>query len=71
LRFEEGSLAIIINGKNIGRWGEITEIEKRGIHKEIITLQNEDDQQLKTIRDYVFPIGKGMPWISMLREDEL
>lgn len=71
LRFEEGSLAIIINGKNIGRWGEITEIEKRGIRKETITLQNEDDQQLRTIRDYVFPIGKGMPWISMLREDEL
>lgn len=71
LKFEEGSLAIVTNGKNIGRWGQIVEIEKQGRYKETITLQNEEDQQFKTIKDYVFPIGKGMPWISMFRDDEL
>lgn len=71
LRFEENALAIVINGKNRGRWGEITDIETRGRHKETITLQDEQEQQFKTIKDYVFPIGKGLPWISMLREDEL
>jgi small subunit ribosomal protein S4e len=71
LKFEEGSLAIVTDGKNIGRWGQIVEIEKQGRQKETITLRNEEDQQFKTIRDYVFPIGKGMPWISMLRGDEL
>ncbi len=70
LRFEKGSLAIVTDGKNIGRWGEITEIEKPGRHKEPITLKDSYDQQFKTIRNYVFPIGKGLPWISMLREDE-
>ena len=71
LKFEEGAIAIVTSGKNIGRWGEIKQIERRGGHRSAITIQDEKDNQFKTIMSYVFLVGKGMPWISMLREDEL
>jgi small subunit ribosomal protein S4e len=66
----EGVLAVITGGKNIGHWGEVVEIDEvEGTHSPTITLKGEGDDQYKTIIDYVFPIGKGMPWIS-IPEDE-
>jgi len=66
----EGVLAVITGGKHVGRWGEVVQIdEAEGSHSPIVTLKGEDEVQLKTIIEYVFPIGKGIPWISM-PEDE-
>lgn len=72
LKLEEGVLAVVTDGKNMGRWGEVIEIEKeKGPHPSAITLKDADGNQFETIMDYVFAIGKGVPWISMLGEDEL
>ena len=70
VRLTKGVLAVITGGKNVGRWGEVVQIdEAEGSHSPIITLKGETEEQFKTIIEYVFPIGKGMPWISM-PEDE-
>lgn len=70
VRLTEGVLAVITGGKHIGRWGEVVQIdEAEGSHSPIVTLKGEAEDSFKTIIEYVFPIGKGMPWISM-PEDE-
>ena len=72
LKLEEGVIAMVTGGKNMGRWGEVVKIEKReGPYSPTITLKEDEGNQFKTIIDYVFAIGKGMPWISMPGEDEL
>jgi small subunit ribosomal protein S4e len=72
LKFEEGVLALITGGKNIGRFGEVMEIERReSPHPQTVTLEMDGREQIKTIIDYVFAIGRGMPWISLPEENEL
>lgn len=69
LSFDVGAFAIVENGKNIGRWGEIIAIEKKGaLQPSIVTLKDLEDNQFKTILNYVFPIGKNEPWISLPEE---
>jgi small subunit ribosomal protein S4e len=69
LSFDIGVQAIVENGKNIGRWGEVIAIEKKEtLRPSIITLKDSEDDQFKTILDYVFPIGKNEPWISLPEE---
>jgi small subunit ribosomal protein S4e len=71
LKFEEGVLALITGGKNIGRFGEVTEIERReSPQPQTVTLEMDGREQVKTIIDYVFAIGRGMPWISLPEENE-
>ena len=66
LSFDVGVFAIVENGKNIGRWGEIIAIEKKGaLRPSIVTLKDLEDNHFKTILNYVFPIGKNKPWISL------
>ncbi|MCK5625559.1 30S ribosomal protein S4e, partial [Candidatus Bathyarchaeota archaeon] len=66
LSFDVGVFAIVENGKNIGRWGEIIDIEKKeALRPSIVTLKDSNDDQFKTILDYVFPVGKTEPWISL------
>lgn len=69
LSFDVGVLAIVEHGKNIGRWGEVIAIEKKeALRPSIITLKDSEDNEFKTILDYVFPIGKNTPWISLPEE---
>ena len=69
LSFDVGVFAIVENGKNIGRWGEIIDIEKKEARRpSIVTLKDSNDDQFKTILDYVFPVGKTEPWISLPEE---
>jgi small subunit ribosomal protein S4e len=69
LSFDVGIFAIVENGKNIGRWGEIIDIEKKeALRPSIVTLKDSNDDQFKTILDYVFPVGKTEPWISLPEE---
>lgn len=69
LSFDVGVFAIVENGKNIGRWGEIIDIEKKeALRPSIVTLKDSNDDQFKTILDYVFPVGKTEPWISLPEE---
>ena len=63
----EGILAIISSGKNVGRWGEIVSAPtSKGLHTPTVTLRDTEGQQFETIIDYVFPVGKGEPWVSLV-----
>ena len=66
LNLEEGVLGLVTGGKNMGCWGEVIKIEKpKGPYSKTITLKNDDGNLFKTLIDYVFIIGQGVPWISM------
>jgi small subunit ribosomal protein S4e len=72
VKLKKGVIAIVTDGKNMGHWGKIVDIEKRsGLHSPIITLVTNEKDQVKTIMDYIFVIGKTRPWVSMLKEEEL
>jgi len=69
LSFDVGVFAIVENGKNIGRWGKVIAIEKKeSLRPSIVTLKDLEDDQFKTILDYIFPIGRTEPWISLPEE---
>ncbi|MCJ7635724.1 30S ribosomal protein S4e [Candidatus Bathyarchaeota archaeon] len=65
LQFGEGVLALIDGGQNAGRWGEVVKIGKPDVYGSKITIKNAEDQEMETISNYVFPIGKDEAWISL------
>ena len=67
LRFEAGILGIVHSGKNTGAVVEVKQIVKNPWpSKTMVTLTDLQGNQFETILDYVFPIGKGEPWITLL-----
>ena len=65
-KFEVGSVAIVTDGRNVGRVGrivEITEMFKR--RRNIVTLEDKNGDRFQTIQDYIFVIGKDKPEISL------
>jgi len=69
LRMEEGMSAILIDGKNIGKHGIISSIEKQPGRKRRRLLVNIEDEQgeiYQSILDYAFVIGDKTPRISLL-----
>ncbi|MEM2203979.1 MAG: 30S ribosomal protein S4e [Sulfolobales archaeon] len=67
--FEEGSLAIIIGGKNVGRVGRVVKITK-GMrrHRTIVSLEDPSGHVFQTTADKIFVIGKDKPVISLPKE---
>lgn len=63
---EEGNLAMIIGGKNVGRVGVIKEV-KRGMrrYRSIVTLETADGSTIQTSLNYVFVVGRKEPMISL------
>ncbi len=63
---EEGVIAIISGGRNVGRVGRIVEIRK-GVrrHRSIVTLEDKHGNKFQTSLSYIFPIGKEEPLISL------
>lgn len=71
LKFEEGVLGIVDSGKNAGALVEIKGIMKRAWpSKTSVSLKDSKGNQFETILDYVFPIGKGEPWITLQEEEQ-
>lgn len=69
LPFEEGALALVIGGKNVGKIGKIVEIKLiQGTQPNIVTLQALDSSTFQAPEDYVFVVGKEKSLISMLEE---
>lgn len=66
IRFKEGSLVLVTWGKSMGQIGRIKEII-RGIGRRmsIITLESPDGELFQTSLEYVFPIGRDKPLISL------
>jgi small subunit ribosomal protein S4e len=70
ISLEQGVLAIIDSGENIGQWGEVTKITESSIYGSTVTIRNSENQEVETVADYVFPIGKGEAWISLPGEEQ-
>jgi small subunit ribosomal protein S4e len=67
IKFEKGILAIVSSGKNVGRWGEVVSAPTgKSRHIPTVTLRDSEGQPFETIIDYVFPVGKGVPWVSLI-----
>jgi small subunit ribosomal protein S4e len=64
---EKGTIAIVIGGKNVGRVGKIVDIIPGALkrRKYIVTLQDKSGNLFQTSFEYVFPIGKDKPLITL------
>ncbi len=67
-KLSEGAPAIIIDGKNIGKFGKIVAIEKRPGQKRrntLVTIEDSDGNRFRTTMDYIFVVGDKQPHISL------
>jgi len=63
-----GAPAIVIGGKNMGKYGKVTTIEKKSDKKRrnlLVTLKDVNGDQFQTILDFVFILGDTEPSISL------
>ena len=68
LKMKEGMSAIFIDGKNIGKHGIISSIEKQpGLkrRRQLVNIEAEDGKIYQSILDYAFLIGDEKPRISL------
>jgi len=66
LKMSEGTLAMFIDGENVGKYGKIVSISESGLkrRKSLVTIEDENGEKYQTIMDYVFVIGDEKPRIS-------
>jgi small subunit ribosomal protein S4e len=67
-----GAPAIIIGGKNIGKYGKVTTIEEKPNQKRrdlLVTIEDKNGDQFQTILDFIFILGDAEPFISLPEED--
>lgn len=66
IKFEVGTLAMIIKGRNAGRVGSVQKVEKHPGSFDIVTIKDETGHSFATRLDHVFVIGTGAePMISL------
>ncbi len=66
IKFEEGSFVLVTWGKNMGQVGRIKEIiHGIGRRMSVVTLESPDGELFQTSLEYVFPIGRDKPIISL------
>ena len=64
-KFEEGNLAIIMDGKNIGQVGKISAVKKRfGPNASTVSIEH-NEELTETLYDYTFIIGEDMSEIGL------
>lgn len=64
--FEIGSYAVVIGGRNVGRFGKIIEVQKgMGRERTLVTLEDDEGHRFQTILSYVFIVGKDKPVIKL------
>jgi len=67
-----GAPAIVISGKNIGKYGKIVTIEKKPSKKRrdlLVTVKGVNGDEFQTILDFVFILGDTEPSISLPEAD--
>jgi len=70
-KLDVGASVIVIGGKNMGKIGKIDKIEKQADKKRrdlIVTIKDENGNQLQTILDFVFAIGDNEALTSVPEE---
>lgn len=68
LKFKEGNLALIMDGKNIGQVGKVMKISKRFGPKASTVAIEQDNTQTETLYDYTFIIGEQQSEIALLKK---
>lgn len=74
IRLKAGDVAMVIEGKNVGKYGEIADIEERPGQKRrdlLVTIKDKKGTLFKTILNYVFIIGDAEPYISLPEADQV
>lgn len=67
LKFNEKAYALVIAGKNVGKHGRITKIEKgTAFRPSIVSIEGANGEFFKTIADYTFVIGEDEPIIKLI-----
>jgi small subunit ribosomal protein S4e len=72
LRMEKGMSAILIDGKNIGKHGVISSIEKQTGRKRrrlLVNIEDEGGRVYQSILDYAFVVGDEKPRIQLPPEE--
>jgi len=72
-RMEKGMSAILIDGKNIGKYGMISSIEEQPNRKRrrlLVNIEDESGRIYQSILDYAFVIGDETPRISLPATEE-
>ncbi|MCE4599723.1 MAG: 30S ribosomal protein S4e [Desulfurococcales archaeon] len=63
---EEGNIAIISGGRNVGRVGKIMNIQRGwGRRRSIVTLEDPSGNLFQTSLEYIFVIGRDKPIITL------
>jgi small subunit ribosomal protein S4e len=68
MKLTVGAPAIVIGGKNMGKYGKVITIEKKPSKKRrdlLVTLEDINGDQFQTILDFVFILGDTEPSISL------
>ncbi len=74
MKLTVGAPAIIIGGKNRGRYGKITAIEEKPGEKRrelLVTIEGKNGSHFQTILDFIFVLGETEPSISLPEVDRL
>ncbi len=63
---EEGVLAIVVDGKNVGRMGRVVAIQKgMGRRRTLVTLEDSEGHRFQTILEYIFVVGREKPLVTV------
>jgi small subunit ribosomal protein S4e len=68
MKLVEGAPVIIIQGKNIGRYGKIVTIEEKAGQKRrnsLVTIEDANGNRFQTTLDFVFVVGDAQSLISL------
>ncbi len=65
IKFEEGVLAVVIAGRNIGKVGRVVDVKKVFKTANALVTMESDGESFRTILDYVFVIGMEEPLITL------
>ncbi len=64
IKLERGALVYVSGGKNVSRVGRVVEVRRLGMGRTSVVLRS-DSEEFETIQQYVFPIGRETPLISL------
>jgi len=72
MKLTVGAPAIIIEGKNVGKYGKITAIEEKPSQKRrdlLVTIEDKNGNRFQTTLNFIFALGDTEPSISLPEAD--
>lgn len=72
MKLTVGAPAIIIEGKNVGKYGKITAIEEKPSQKRrdlLVTIEDKNGNRFQTTLNFIFVLGETEPSISLPKVD--